>query len=188
MNIYDIKKNTIMKKLKYVKLFESFVDSETESEFTIENLKEGAYLVTDLSDIGIDSYRYVGKSAVVNDILSLTKEGSILYINIFLDCEDVDKLLSDFKKYPDSSKRGMNVLAAQKSKGKILATSDGKIQVTCNESTFPSRSYEGLIYAILDKYVYHGEREISQNDAETKIANEIEAKTKEALVSAHQGL
>ena len=170
-----------MKKLKYVKLFESFVDSETESEFTIENLKEGAYLVTDLSDIGIDSYRYVGKIGVENDILSLTKDGGILCISIFLGCEDVDKLLSDFKKYPDSSKSGMNVLAAQKSKGKILATSDGKIQVTCNESTFPSRSYQGLIYAILDKYVYHGEREISQNDAETKIANEIEAKTKEAL-------
>lgn len=170
-----------MKKLKYVKLFESFVDSETESEFTIENLKEGAYLVTDLSDIGIDSYRYVGKSGVENDILSLTKEGGILCVSIFIDCEDVDKLLSDFKKYPDSSKSGMNLLAAQKSKGKILATSDGKIQVTCNASTFPSRRYEGLIYAILDKYVYHGEREISQNDSETKIANEIEAKTKEAL-------
>jgi len=28
MNIYDIKKNTIMKKLKYVKLFESFVNEE----------------------------------------------------------------------------------------------------------------------------------------------------------------
>ena len=32
MNIYDIKKNTIMKKLKYVKLFESFVNEELSPE------------------------------------------------------------------------------------------------------------------------------------------------------------
>ena len=32
MNIYDIKKNTIMKKLKYVKLFESFLNEELSPE------------------------------------------------------------------------------------------------------------------------------------------------------------
>jgi hypothetical protein len=41
MNIYDIKKNTIMKKLKYVKLFESFLNEELSPE-TLQSFRQKA--------------------------------------------------------------------------------------------------------------------------------------------------
>ena len=41
MNIYDIKKNTIMKKLKYVKLFESFLNEELSPELQKRAMDKG---------------------------------------------------------------------------------------------------------------------------------------------------
>lgn len=47
MNIYDIKKNTIMKKLKYVKLFESFLNEELSPELQKRAMYKGFDLAKD---------------------------------------------------------------------------------------------------------------------------------------------
>ena len=66
MNIYDIKKNTIMKKLKYVKLFESFMKEELSPETQKITL-----------DAKIQNNEIPGDLEVPSEPESVTPEGSI---------------------------------------------------------------------------------------------------------------
>jgi len=141
-----------MKKLKYVKLFENFSDI---------GIKEGAYLVSgkELKDMGIDTYRFVGKISIENDVINfMISPRKELTIAIYVKCQDAQGLVNDFKKYPNDDVSGMPIKAKRECVGSIIVDYSGEIQLRHGDlykdlltDLYPEK-YAGLIVNILKKW------------------------------------
>jgi hypothetical protein len=85
MNIYDIKKNTIMKKLKYVKLFESFVNEELSPELQQRAMDKGFDLANDPTRIDAN----IKRDQAINIAKNLSAATRALVIKLETGARDV---------------------------------------------------------------------------------------------------
>ena len=140
-----------MKNHKYVKLYENFTTTE---------IKKGAYLVSgkELESMGIDTYRFVGKTSVDDDVINfMISPRNELTIAIYVKCQDAQGLVNDFKKYPNNDVSGMPIKAKRECAGSIIVDYSGSIQVKDNKEDkmgqfhYPEK-YAGLIVDILKKW------------------------------------
>ena len=158
-----------MKKLKYVKLFESFSDFE---------IKEGAYRVSgkELESMGIDAYRFVGKISIEDDVINfMISQGNRLTIAIYVGCQNAQDLVNNFKKYPQHEKSGMPILAGRSCNGLIVVDYSGNIQLRHGDlhkdlltNLYPEK-YAGLIVDILKKW----SEQTGQQDMGIRIGSEF---------------
>jgi hypothetical protein len=85
MNIYDIKKNTIMKKLKYVKLFESFLNEELSPELQQRAMNKGFELANDPTRIDAN----IKRDQAINIAKNLSATTRALVIKLETGARDV---------------------------------------------------------------------------------------------------
>ena len=85
MNIYDIKKNTIMKKLKYVKLFESFLNEELSPELQQKAMYKGFELANDPTRIDA----HIKRDQALNIAKNLSATTRALVIKLETGARDV---------------------------------------------------------------------------------------------------